>query len=102
MNIKNQSSGGSGALLAYCRLAGRSAMVGIALIAMAGCSHSTTANLTRGPRLVLPDDELCRIRPLQTSDRYVALITPSCATDPKSVGLRFARLSEDLAMQGAH
>ena len=76
-----------------------------ALVLAGGCAVGRGGRVETSstePGVALPDDELCRIRPMKSEKRYVSLITGECATSADSVGLKSSESKQTLATMGAH
>ena len=66
------------------------------------CSRGGKTAAAAEPAVALPEDELCRIRPMRSDKRYVSLITGECASSEDSVGLKSSESKDALQKMGAH
>jgi len=66
-----------------------------------GCSSPRAPVEPSTVTVGLPDEELCRIRPLKSAPRYITLITPDCASDGQQLGLQSSTNIAELKRMGA-
>lgn len=66
-----------------------------------GCSSPRGPAASSTVTVGLPDEELCRIRPLKSAPRYITLITPDCASDRQQLGLQSSTNIAELKRMGA-